>query len=114
MAGGSNGRPQDLNIQISMPHPDKTQYLISYDISDDRRRNRLARLLEQNGMRVQWSVFECLMEGNRIEYLKTAIKEIIEPAEDSVRIYPLCAACARQMEALGFVDEAIGSVCFAF
>lgn len=33
-------------------------YLISYDITADKRRNALAKLLEGFGSRVQYSVFE--------------------------------------------------------
>jgi CRISPR-associated protein Cas2 len=36
-------------------------YLVSYDIPDDRRRTRLAKLLKDYGGRVQYSVFECLL-----------------------------------------------------
>lgn len=34
-------------------------YLISYDIEDDRERNRVSKLLTGYGFRVQKSVFEC-------------------------------------------------------
>lgn len=34
-------------------------YLISYDIAVDKRRTKIAKLLEGFGQRVQYSVFEC-------------------------------------------------------
>lgn len=33
--------------------------MITYDISDDRIRYRVAKILENHGSRVQYSVFEC-------------------------------------------------------
>ncbi|MDR3088456.1 MAG: CRISPR-associated endonuclease Cas2 [Desulfobulbaceae bacterium] len=42
-----------------MSNPGK--YVIIYDISDDKERNRLAKLLEGFGFRVQESAFECLL-----------------------------------------------------
>ena len=34
-------------------------YVVSYDISSDRLRNKVARTLEGYGTRIQYSVFEC-------------------------------------------------------
>ncbi|MEW6376162.1 MAG: CRISPR-associated endonuclease Cas2, partial [Thermodesulfobacteriota bacterium] len=37
-------------------------YVVSYDIPDDQRRIKIAKILEDFGDRVQYSVFECLLE----------------------------------------------------
>lgn len=37
-------------------------YLVSYDISSNRRRRKVAKLMENYGTRVQYSVFECKLE----------------------------------------------------
>lgn len=80
-------------------------YLISYDIpaspSGDRRRARLAKYLESIGLRVQNSVFELEIDPGRLEAIAAEILDRIEPAEDSVRIYTICAACARHVFRLG-------------
>jgi CRISPR-associated protein Cas2 len=39
--------------------------VVSYDISHDRRRARLSRELKNFGTRVQYSVFECVLEPQR-------------------------------------------------
>lgn len=37
---------------------ERTFYVLAYDLSDDRRRAKIARLMESMGERVQGSVFE--------------------------------------------------------
>lgn len=75
--------------------------LVSYDIPDDRRRTRLAHVLKDFGERVQYSVFECLLKEEQLDRLRARLAALIEPAEDSVRIYRLCAECAARLEIHG-------------
>lgn len=44
-------------------------YVISYDISNDRRRNKIAKILLDYGRRVQYSVFECEMNQKSFKEL---------------------------------------------
>ena len=69
-------------------------YVISYDIPSDHRRNQLAKVLKGFGSRVQYSVFEAHLNKRQFEELKRAVAGLIDPAEDSVRYYPLCKTCA--------------------
>ena len=63
--------------------------LVIYDISDNRRRNKLSGLLESYGVRVQNSAFECFLAKNEInDLLKRAVR-IIDIAQDSLRLYRL-------------------------
>jgi CRISPR-associated protein Cas2 len=75
--------------------------LVSYDLPNDRRRTRVANALEDFGVRVQYSVFECLLEADQLDRLRARMAKLIEPAEDSVRIYRLCQECAGKVEILG-------------
>ena len=75
--------------------------LVSYDIPDDRRRTKLAHALKDFGERVQYSVFECRLEGAQVAHLSARMAKLVEPAKDSVRIYRLCAACAGHVEIQG-------------
>lgn len=82
-------------------------YVISYDISDDRRRSQLAKTLKGFGTRVQYSVFEAHLSRRQFEELKGAVARVIDPAKDSVRYYALCSACTARIEvpALGNVTS---------
>ncbi|MBU1054413.1 MAG: CRISPR-associated endonuclease Cas2 [Proteobacteria bacterium] len=76
-------------------------YLVSYDITDDRRRTRLAKALKDYGGRVQYSVFECLLNQELLDKMINRIDAIIDETEDSVRIYGLCANCEKVIKIIG-------------
>jgi CRISPR-associated protein Cas2 len=71
-------------------------YVISYDISVDRRRARVAKLLEGFGQRVQYSVFECDLTESQYAALKRKLQRVLKSDEgDSLRTYRLCATCVK-------------------
>lgn len=68
--------------------------LVAYDVADDARRNRVARLLGDYGERVNLSVFECAFKKpEALESLKKKVLGVIAPREDHIRYYTLCAEC---------------------
>ena len=75
--------------------------VVSYDIPDNRRRTKLAHGLKDFGGRVQYSVFECLLEPAQVEALRSRIGRLIDPSEDRVRIYRFCEDCGAKTEVLG-------------
>jgi len=75
--------------------------LVVYDISNDRRRTKLHNLLLDYGSPVQYSVFECLLDVERLKKMKQAVRKLIRPKKDNVRYYCLCAGCVKQIEAPG-------------
>jgi CRISPR-associated protein Cas2 len=76
-------------------------YVVCYDISNDRRRRKLDKLLKGYGQRVQESVFECDLDTNKLVELEEKITRRIEPEDDSVRIYRICAACRTAIKVIG-------------
>ena len=80
-------------------------YLISYDVVNDRRRNKIAHLLEGFGMRVQKSVFECVLTADQLEFVQKRLLKVLKPQEDQVRFYPLSAHCRRKVMILGLQPE---------
>jgi len=68
-------------------------YVIVYDIVDDKRRNRVAKLLESKGERVNKSVFECLLTDSQVGKLKEQIAKRIDNETDQVVYYYLCLDC---------------------
>ena len=73
--------------------------VVAFDVSDDRKRYRLVRVLKNYGVRVQKSVFE-VPELARAAYLRmrSQAEGTIDPATDSLRYYSLCAACMERIE----------------
>lgn len=76
-------------------------YAISYDIRDDRRRLRVAKVLKDFGERVQLSVFEAFLTARDLERLKQRVLKHLDQENDSLRLYPLCGACVPGIEVLG-------------
>ena len=68
----------------------KTYYfLICYDISDNKRLRNIAKLLEQDAVRIQKSVFFYIQSiPNEMKFLVSKINDIITH-EDDVRIYKI-------------------------
>ena len=79
-----------------------TVIVVSYDIADDRRRRRIFKLMKDYGSRVQYSVFECLLDDSQFRELRQQVTSLIHPKEDSVRYYPLCAECREKRLISGY------------
>jgi len=75
--------------------------VVSYDIPDDRRRVRLAQVLKDFGVRVQYSVFECHLEPDGLEKLRHRLEKLVSPEEDSIRLYRFCQDCGTKQEIYG-------------
>ena len=66
--------------------------LVTYDVATDspqgrRRLRQVARACCAHGVRVQKSVFECRLSRAQLVILEASLRDLIEPGEDSVRIY---------------------------
>jgi len=82
------------------------RYIISYDISNNTIRSRIDKTMKDFGQRVQKSVFECELDPKRLRELvalldKKRLSKGTDPG-DSIRVYPLCAACSDKVIVLGF------------
>lgn len=68
--------------------------LITYDVATTdaagrRRLRRVARLCQDHGQRVQYSVFECQLDPAQWTVLRTKLMDEIDEGEDSLRFYRL-------------------------
>ena len=89
-------------ISAPLPLRKRTQWMVvSYDITDDRRRNRVMKVLEGHGRRVQFSVFECDLRPEVLEKLVRRLRQLIDADQDDVRVYPLCENCLGKVQMLG-------------
>jgi len=75
-------------------------YVVSYDIKDDMKRIKVAKILLDFGTRVQRSVFECRLDEKLLDRLIRRLERIITD-EDSLRIYSLCARCEGTIKIMG-------------
>lgn len=75
--------------------------LAVYDIVDNKRRNRVASILKDYGVRVQKSKFEIDPSSAGFRELQRRMAEVIEPSEDGVKYIPLCDSCRSRIEFIG-------------
>ena len=72
------------------------RYVICYDICDAKRLQRIAKLLQSYGARVQKSVFECQLSNDRLERLRKKAEGVMDLQEDSLLIYHLPPSFTRE------------------
>lgn len=80
--------------------------LVSYDVStvDDEgpgRLRRVAKICKNYGQRVQYSVFECIVDPAQWAVLKQKLMDQIEAETDSLRFYFLGANWRNRVEHVG-------------
>lgn len=75
--------------------------LVSYDISDKKRLPKVAKLMEGYGVRVQYSVFECILTERQVQEMERRLKRVIKPEEDSIRFYRICESCKAEIKIIG-------------
>ncbi|MCO6438184.1 MAG: CRISPR-associated endonuclease Cas2 [Phycisphaerae bacterium] len=82
----------------------RRQYLIAYDISDDKRRTAVFKLLMGQGDHVQFSVFLCSLNETELARVRGRLAELIHARDDQVIFVDLGLAenkCAQLFDCLG-------------
>lgn len=75
--------------------------VISYDISEDKRRTKIHSLLKSYGQWMQYSLFECDLTKAQYVKLRDRASKLIKPETDSIRFYFLCQCCHGKVERIG-------------
>ena len=80
--------------------------LVSYDVAVTtpggvRRLRKVAKQCQNFGQRVQYSVFECVLDPAQWTKFKNALESIIDKKTDSLRYYYLGANYKRKVEHFG-------------
>jgi CRISPR-associated protein Cas2 len=76
-------------------------WVIAYDIADDRARRKVEKRLGGQGDRVQDSVFEAYLTSAQARGLLEELQKLMDCATDSLRFYPVCAWCVRDVTIIG-------------
>ena len=80
--------------------------LISYDVATtdqagQRRLRRVAQVCKNYGQRVQYSVFECILDPAQWTRMRQRLADVIDPEQDSLRFYFLGANWQKRVEHIG-------------
>lgn len=84
--------------------------LVVYDVSTETKQGRkrlrqVANICNAFGQRVQNSVFECHVTPGQFEELESRLVAIMDPTEDSIRLYQLPANYEASVRIHGLVPE---------
>ena len=81
-------------------------YVVSYDISSDKTRNKVSKKLLDYGKRVQYSVFECDIDTRMYKKMYTELVKITEDMEDgSIRFYFIDKNCQSKIVTIGNCEK---------
>ena len=94
--------------------PGETQMLtlLAYDITDPKRLSRVAKVCEDFGVRVQYSVFECRLEEEEFTEFWLKLLGQIDEAEDRLVAYKIDARCAKETLTAGTMVCSEKVVCY--
>ena len=76
-------------------------FLVIYDISTPKRLQKVAKIMQDYGVRVQKSVFEIVVSEHSLTQMKQRIYGIIDTEKDGVKIFPLCERCCSRKYGVG-------------
>jgi len=86
--------------------------IVAYDISDAKRLARVAKLCEDYGVRVQYSIFECRLEESNFETFWLKLLDLIDDDQDRVVAYKIDARCAKETLSAGTMVCSEKVVCY--
>lgn len=78
-------------------------YLVAYDICEPKRLRRVAKVCEDYGIRVEYSVFECDLDESTFDSLWEDLSSEINPDEDIILAYRICGSCVRKIQSMGSI-----------
>jgi CRISPR-associated protein Cas2 len=84
----------------------RRNYVIAYDISDDRRRNQVFKIMHGFGDHAQYSVFLCQLNEPELVRLRRALRAEIHHGEDQVLIVEVGRASRPLETALDVIGRA--------
>ena len=88
--------------------------LVAYDIADPKRLHKIAKVCEDWGVRVQYSVFECRLEADAFDRFWAALREQIDEQQDRLVAYRICLNCAQDIRSAGAMiaaEKVVAYVC---
>jgi len=93
----------------------RNTYLVCYDITEDKRREKVFKVCKNHGGHLQFSVFECDLTASELTGLKRELMAVISLAEDQVlfvSLGPTEGRGERVIAALGKPYTKLDSPCY--
>ena len=78
-------------------------HLVAYDIREPSRLRKVAKVCEDYGLRVEYSVFECDLTVELFMHMWSRLCDIIDEDDDSLLAYRICGSCVQNIVSGGIV-----------
>lgn len=101
-----------LLYQRSAPGEKEMLTLVAYDITEPKRLTRVAKICEDYGVRVQYSLFECRLRETEFEDFWLKLLDQIDESEDRLVAYKIDARSAKQTLTAGTMVCSEKVVCY--
>ena len=85
-----------------------TELLVTYDVSANDDRARLAAYLCRHGVRLQRSVFQCRLESDDAPEFMERLSAFIDPTTDVLHVFRQCGPCGDAAVAFGQAPPDLG------
>ena len=86
--------------------------VVAYDITDPKRLARVAKVCQDYGVRVQYSIFECRLDEDEFTDFWLKLLEEIDDDEDRMVAYKIDARCAKETLTAGTMVCSEKAVCY--
>ena len=96
----------------SPPGENEMLTVVAYDITDPKRLARVAKVCEDYGVRVQYSIFECRLDEDEFTDFWLKLLEEIDDDEDRMVAYKIDARCAKETLTAGTMVCSEKAVCY--
>lgn len=101
-----------LPYQSNPPGQHEMLTLVAYDITDHKRLARIAKVCEDYGVRVQYSLFECHLEESEFEDFWLKLLCEIDEDQDRLVAYKIDSRSARETLTAGTMICSEKAVCY--
>ena len=80
----------------------KKNYIVGYDIADQKRLAKVAKIVQGFGYRIQYSFFHCFISSQQKKRLRQLLQKVIHEGEDQVIIVPVSEKQLKEIEFVGY------------
>jgi CRISPR-associated protein Cas2 len=88
--------------------------IIAYDITNPKRLRQVAKICEDYGIRVEYSVFECRLGADEFAEFWGLLNQVIDPLTDRLVSYKICQRCAGEIRSGGRFLGTEKIICYYF
>ena len=68
---------------------DRRLYVVCYDICHPKRLRKVYKICRAFGDHIQFSVFRCVLNRQRLVELRSALEDVVAPGKDQILLFPI-------------------------